>query len=246
MPRSVVSRRARWLAAQGPRRVAGLLLATCLAGAASCVDSLSPGRLSDARPWLRSLSFDDISTHLTDGGTVVLLAVPTDSTFSLELDQRVPVDVVASSGDHEEVGLYNVLCPTRQRLPGHFQCFLLDVSMEAGHDATEIASELQAAGGRFLFISATGWFAQLVFFSPVDPVGRALRARSWPGVATVELPPLGCVFGPACPSLTAPLAVAGGAASQGDGVLQIRPGDTVVVSYRQPDGSALRTQLVAP
>jgi hypothetical protein len=90
------------------------------------------------------------------------------------------------------------------------------------------------------------WFAAVVFFSPDDPIGRAKRARSWPGVAYTELTPMVCVAATPCPSLTVPVPVDASAAVPGDGIVQVRSGDTLSVTYWQPAGSVLQTRLAVP
>lgn len=210
-----------------------------------CTDPFGPDRLVSLRPEVRTLSFDDLATSLRNGGVLYLYGTPSDSTFSLEPGQRVPLEIAVSSGDRESVGLYNVHCPSRERLPGHFQCFRLNVAMREGHDASEMAGSLSAAGGRFIFTSM-GWFAAVVFFSPDDPIGRAKRARSWPGVAYTELTPLMCVAATPCPSLTVPVPIDVGLAVPGNGIVQVRSGDTLSVTYRQPRGSVLTLQLLVP
>lgn len=223
-----------------PSLARGLVLA--LAASVGCTDLTGPGRLVSVTPELRAVSFDDLGTSLRDGGVLILYGAPSDATFTLDSHQRVALEVTVSSGDRESAGLYNMFCPRRERLPGHFQCFRLDVAMREGHDAAEIAGHLSAAGGRFIFISAMRWFAAVVFFSPDDPLGRAKRARSWPGVAYTALPFLACVAA-SCPSLTVPVPVDTGPAVPGDGIVQVSPGDTVSVTYRQPGGGLLQMRL---
>jgi hypothetical protein len=220
-------------------------LALVLAASVGCTDPFGPDRLVSLRPEMRRLSFDDLATGLRDGGILYVYGTPSDSTFSLEPGQRVPLEIAVSSGDRDSVGLYNILCPHRERLPGHIPCFDLSLVMHEGHDPTEFAGELSAAGGRFVLISATRWFAAVVFFSPDDPIGRAKRARSWPGVAFTELMVSTCIVA-SCPSLTVPVPIDVGLAVPGDGIVQVRPGDTLSVTYRQPRGGVLTLQLLVP
>ena len=218
-----------------------------LAAMVGCTDPFGPDRIENVRPTLRSLSFDHLNIGRSDGGILILYATPSDYTFSLEPGQRVPLEISATSGDRDSVGLYNVACPSRERLPGHVPCFDLTLGMREGHDPTEFADQLRAAGGWYVSIHPA--FATVLFFSPDDPIGRAKRARSWPGVAYAEFWGRACGIPEGCapfPTLEVPVRVVPGAAVPGDGIVQVRSGDTVSVTYRQPRVGVLTLQLQVP
>ncbi len=217
----------------------------CFAAAASttpaCDGFTDPSR--DLAPALVSLAIDDLASSLRDGGLLYINAFPADTTFRLDAGERVPLAITVSSGDQESLRLYRVFCPPRERLAG-FHCYSFILTMESGVQATSVAGQVAALGGRFHLVSVSGRIAGVTLFDPDDLVRRARNARSWPGVAMTELSFPFCAPGapPPCGSksaLTAPMAVDTGGAVPMDGVLQVRPGDTLSVSYRQPDGSIL-------
>ncbi len=228
------------------RKVAGILASVTAAG---CTGIFSPRR--DVHPALQQLTFDDLFSNLRTGGLVYVEGVPADAAFRLEVGRRVPIEVTASSGDREAVGLYRRYCPFTDRIQfGHFDCFRFVIYMQIGTDARTLARQVAAIGGRFDLISATGGIGGVTLFAPDGLIQSARSARSWPGVAHVTLSSEMCAPStPACPGWSAlelPLPVDTGAAVQGDGVLQVRPGDTLVASYRQPSGALLQALAVVP
>ncbi|MGA2383340.1 MAG: hypothetical protein ABSG61_07880 [Gemmatimonadales bacterium] len=239
-------------------RRAGRLAIAALAvvtGVAGCVDLLGPGRT--ARPTLASLSLDDYFTNLRDSGLMYVDAVPGDAGFRLKPSQRVPIEITVSSGDREQAGLYRQFCPFTDR-GEHFYCFQFVIFMCCGpypeHVVTTLADRVAAIGGRFDLVSATGWIGGVTLFSPDDVVKHARDAASWPGVEYTELAWPNCVTesggGGSCPSvapfLAVPLPVDTGRAIPGDGIVQVRSGDTVVATYYQPSGAVLQARAVVP
>lgn len=227
-----------------PRRVilAALFLTT------ACSDLAGPDR--SVAPRLRALAIDDLATSLRQGGIIYINGYPEDTAFRLESQQRAPVEVSVTSGDRETVGLFRLFCPPRQRSWG-YHCFDFSVVMQDGFTATDISGLVAGAGGRFNIVSVSGRYAAVTMFDPGDLVRRARQARSWPGVAYTELVfPGGClqaVQGCASQSdLLLPLPVDTGAAVLGDGIVQVRSGDTVSVSYRQPDGLTIEARRRVP
>lgn len=220
---------------------AGLLLTV------ACSDLFAPDR--NVHPRLQELEFGWF-TRLRHGGLLYVDGVPADLGFRLQSSQRVPIELTVSSGDRETAGLYRFYCPPRER-PQGFLCFQFGIGMRDGFHASDLAGHVAALGGRFTLISVSGSFADVTLFDADALVGAARRALRWPGVATVDLWYSGCqdTSPPWCASLsrlTVPVPVDTGAAIPGDGIMQVRSGDTVTVSYRQPDGSALETRQSVP
>jgi len=213
----------------------------------ACTDLLGPDRL--VTPALQRMVIDEFATSLRDGGLLFVYGFPSDTTFRLETRQRVPIEIAVTSGDREGVGLYRRDCPARERGPG-FPCFQFLLGMQDGFSAADLADRVAALGGRFYLVSRYGRFAGVMLFSPENLVRRARSALSWPGVKYVEFSYPFCLDDdPGCvrPSdLSLPVPVDTGAAVAGDGILQVRSGDTVVITYRQPFGGVLETRRVVP
>ena len=231
-------------AAQLSSRRTPWLVAT-FALALGCTELFGPEPL--VRPPLDHVEIDDLATSLRHGGIIYLVGFPRDTSFRLAATQRVPVEVAVSSGDREEAGFYRAFCPPRER-QGLYNCFAFIILMDEGRDARDLGSHVAAMGGRFHIVSVSGRVAGVTLFDPRDLVERARRARSWLGVAYTELSFAGCQT-PGCASrshLMVPVPVDTGAAAMGDGVVQVRPGDTVVVVYHQPFGGTVEARRVVP
>lgn len=234
------------------------LLAIALVLTTACADLLGPSRT--ARPALASLSLDNYITILSDGGLIYVTAVPADAAFRLKPSQRVPIEITVSSGDRERAGLYRQFCPFTDR-GEHFDCFRFDIYMCCGPPpeldvtVTTLADRVAAIGGRFDLVSATGWLGGVTLFSPDDVVKHARDAASWPGVEFTELSwmiPASLATGDGgswpslAPFLAVPVPVDTGRAIPGDGIVQVRSGDTVVATYHQPSGAVLQASVVVP
>lgn len=178
-----------------------------------------------------------------DSGIVWLWGTPSDTSFRLQRNQRVPARLVSSSGDEEQVGLYRLECPAREG--GYvFSCFNFLILFAEGYDMAEIERRVAAIGGRFAL--RTSSFASIVIFEPDATMRRAREAGSWPGVAYPWFPTRACdPFG--CSSLahelTLPVRLDYGPPIPGDGTLQVTPGDTIHYSYTQPTGQTLEASL---
>ena len=222
-------------------------LAVGLVVTAACTDLFGPDSI--ARPRLRLLAIDGLSSTLRHGGVLFVHGYPADTSFRLSSNQQVRLEITATSGDRESAGLRRRHCPHRERGP-HFLCHRFLVVLQSGHDASSIADHVAAVGGRFSLVSSSGTLAEVTLFSPDDLVQRARDARSWRGVAYTELLfPFCAPDTPGCLSLSqlvVPVPVDSGAAVPDDGIVQVRSGDTVMVVYRQPTGELVQAQRAVP
>jgi len=234
--------------------IAPRLLLPCLfpcLGTATCSDLSGPGAGGYVTPELRHLSFHYLETSYPDGGVLSIDGAPADTSFRLRQGQRVPVEIEVSSGDREEVGFYRELCPIQERVPV-YDCFSSAVAVHADVHVAYLASHVAAIGGRFTMVFPRGVGGVVAVFDPEDLVRKARRAASWPGVRLVELKSSACPgIALQCRSetrsrLRLPVPVDTGVAVPGDGIVQIRPGDTVTVTYRQPGGGRLEAKRVVP
>lgn len=216
---------------------------------AGCVDLFGPSTLET--PPLGELAFDGLYSDLKPGGLVYVIGAPSDTAFRLAKGQRIPIEITVTSGDREGAGLYRAFCPYTDR-GQHYDCFRFDIYMLPGRDARALAGRVAAIGGRFDLMSATGSLAGVTLFAPDHLVSRAREAGSWPGVYYTELSFPFCMVEPGtvCQPLQmflrVPLPVDSGSALPGDGMLQVRTGDTVVATYHQPTGQVLQARAVVP
>ena len=230
----------------GTRRLASVgAVAAAVAAPGACGQFFGPDDV--VPPALQGM---DVTLALGDRYLTVD-AFPIDRQFRLRFGQRLPIEVRVSSGDREHADLYRRYCPSRGGY-GVYDCFSFDVSLRDGADLDALARLAEANGGRLARLgvcSTSGcWysshFARVVLFSPDDLIDTARRARDWPGVEIVELAYIGgCGFG-GCPptpfqNLTVRVPTDTGRAAVGDGIVQVRSGDTLAVTYRQPSGETL-------
>ncbi len=219
--------------------------ATALLLVAGCREMFGPDRA--VRPRLRALAIGYLSTN---AGIMQIEGYPADTSFRLEARQNVPIEISVSSGDRESSALYPKYCPPRSG--GQFYvCFEFDIGMRPGYDIRSLNGYVAGIGGRFKYWWTNIQAGGVVLFDPSDVVARARQALSWPGVQWVELGGLGyCVEGGSyCfdwSQLTRPVYVTMGAARPGDGMIEMQPGDTLTVTYRQPDGSTVQTRSQVP
>lgn len=166
--------------------------------------------------------------------------VPRDTAYRLHRG-RVPVELRVTSGDREVPGLYRWACPPRER-GTHFNCFKFTVMLAPGQPVISLDPFARRMGGRIEATSATTRIGDVVLFEPGRTAAAANVARNWPGVLMSEVS--SWVIHPSW--LTVPVLVRYASPAQGDGVLQVMPGDTIVATYEQPDGSVITWRRAVP
>ena len=245
-----VSDTARWVAAVAEKaasrsradsspRSRALAFMTLLSVTTACGDLLSPE--PEINPRMRGVWIESPSNSAR---IMYIHAYPADTAFRLQRGHRIPVEIRVSSGDRETAQLYRYFCPAREYGPV-YGCFEFTVRMRDGFDAADLAGRVEAAGGRLYLVwdyhtIGSGRWATITLFSPDDLVGRAHRARSWPGVDSTSLSwQMGSIDGQPPENwfrslLRVPVPVDAEPAVRGDGVVQARRGDTVEVIYAQP------------
>ena len=216
----------------------------------ACTDFLGPGRVTIRRPTLGSLVVSGLSGDSLTGGFVTIGGYPADTAFRLSAHERVAVDISVTSGDREKVGLYRRFCPARD-VGTPFSCFQFIIGMQSGSDVRSLASAIEAMGGRFSFPPLSGIFGSITLLSVHnDLVSRVRAVRAWPSVAYTELVfPFCAPDSPGClhlSDLMLPVAVDTGTVVPGDGTIEARSGDTIVVRYQQPTGAMLEARRVVP
>lgn len=216
------------------------------------VPALVPGCLyptppdDTTRPVVSEVLLDSLSSRLGHNGVLTFTVSPTDTSYRLAAGARVTAQVETSTGDQEEVELLRRWCPARPRSQG-YACNRFLVTVRAGYHIDDVEGRIQNEFGRYLIRSATGRWASVVVFQRADLVRRLSQVVAWKEVADVELEYPAFSFSPPSHSqLTAAIPVDTGAAIRADGVLQIRPGETLTVRYVQPGGVAIAASQVAP
>lgn len=223
------------------RSWSGLALWTCtllVVTAAACGDPVGP------RPVLPHIARMDLEI-LRDGpdnGVLFVNASPTDTSFRRG-SRRVPIQLAVSSGDRETAWLANRVCPQPRNA---FLCFLIDITLDSGKTAEDIAPYVAGIGARFAHFYGGRYLSVTIFAE--DGVARAAhRAAAWPGVAIADLAGEFCEFPSVCAhrsQLRLPIPLDDSPPRQYDGYLQIRSADTVRATYTQPDGSNFEISTV--
>ncbi len=233
---------------------AAVALAVAAVAAGACADLFGPSRY--ARPELAGFDLSAVAV-LPRGIVLTIVSHPADTSFRLQYGQRVHVEIAVSNGDRESSDLYRSWCPVRER-GAHFRCFDFTVSTGDSLNVWNLAPGLASVGARLHDLgvcSASGCWSDphlgnVIVFSPDDLIPVAKITGATPGVLLVELNgPYACVD--VCPplpewDLERPVFVDSGAVVPHDGTVQMRSGDTVMVSYAQPSGGTVTGRWVAP
>lgn len=224
-------------------RITSLIAGAVIATSVACEYPFGPDE-GEVRPQLDTLLLGRPGSSLDDGGILFIDAVVVDTSFRLQPRQRVPVEVVSTSGDVEDIGLYRMLCPAREITVG-YTCFTFNVTFAGPYDLDDIRTRVESLGGR---VDAVGSrLVSIVLFDPGKVLSTARAAESWPGVAYTWTSVPACMIGVlACVDrsrLQVPVPVDHAPPVPGDGILQVQAMDTVFVRYAQPDTTFLTGQL---
>lgn len=194
-----------------------------------------------------------VADHEAITGALLLSALPADLQYKIPREAGLTVTVQTSEGDVEQLlmqGPRSCVAVNGRLLA---RCDRFVVQLKKINDAYHLHSELAKISARFtqIYVTshtpyATAVVALLTGGSQVEDAMR--RARSWPGVVSVEPYRVGHVLGgpPPRPYFEATMAVELGSPVPDDGRVQIRNGSTITVEYRQPDGSILTTTMTVP
>ncbi len=209
----------------------------------ACSRSTEP--IVQVHPLLTSAGVDDFTSAFVDWGLVAVSALPADTSYRPGPRDRIPVAVTSSSGDTESVGLSSIVCG---QPPTLYACRQLELQMDSGYQAQQLRLAMDQIPARFTLVSVTGQVAGVWVFEPAS-LDNAIEILSrQPGVKHVGLALISSVGGggSASPYLEGALPLDFLRVVPGDGHLQARSGDTLTVTYDQPNGTQLRSQFVVP
>lgn len=194
-------------------------------------------------PALRDLRID--AAALRENGMVVASATPADPSGALKAGERVRMTVRTERGEREDLLLRPYLCTTTGG--DLYQCDVFYVGIQVGHHVDEFRPHLAEIAAGFTWVPSDGGSAA-VRIQEGDLEAAMRSARGWPNVRYVERSSFSYPQGAPPPYLLSGgvrLAVDGAPAS-GDGIVQLRRGESFNVEYRQPDGTLLSMRQTVP
>lgn len=206
------------------------LLAACRAGPTEPTTIVNPA--------LREIRID--SAALRPFGALVIYAVPADPNFKIRAHDRIPVSVRTSAGDVETVMLKSRYCRTADG--AEYACDVFYAGLQGGDHAEQLQPYLDEIPARYTWIPSDRRAAaiQILGGSLEDAMGRA---QTWPDVRWVERSGFSYIQGgpprAAASALGGAIAFDVAGAALGDGHVQARLGEEIVIEYRQPDGTIL-------
>lgn len=206
------------------------LLAACRVGPTEPTTSVNPA--------LRTLRIDH--SALRPSGILFVYAEPVDSNFKLGTGERIPIHVRTSGGDAETVMLKPSLCRTPEG--AEYVCDSFIVGLQGIGHAEELQPRLDEIPARYTTKYSDGRAAAIrILGGSLEDAMK--RAQSWPGVRWVERN--GIAYIASGPPRSRLQALVGAAAfdvagsTPGDGHVQVRAGEEIVIEYRQPDGTVI-------
>jgi len=220
---------------------------TALQLGSACSRSLEP--LVQVHPLLSAVNVDDFTSSFVDWGLVAVSGLPADTSYRLGARDRIPVNITSSGGDTESVELSPYVCGAPATM---YACQELSLEMDSGYQAQGLRPAMDKIPARFILVSVTGQDAGIWVFDPArlnDAIGILARQRGVRYVGPASLFSVGGGSGGSgsiSPELEGALPLDFLRVAPHDGHLQTRSGDTLTVSYSQPNGTRLSGQFVIP
>jgi len=215
--------------------------------AATCSRSLEP--LVQVHPMLSTVNVDDFTSSFVDWGLVAVSGLPADTSYRLGARDQIPVNITSSGGDTESVELSPLVCGSP---PTVYACQELDLEMDSGYQAQQLRPVMDQIPARFILVSVTGQDAGIWVFDPARLNDAISILARQPHVRYVGPTGIGAVAGGSggggstAPDLEGALPLDFVRVVPRDGHLQARSGDTLTVTYSQPNGTQLTSQFVIP
>jgi hypothetical protein len=190
---------------------------------------------------LESLWIEPFYGAIRDSGMIVFIAQPLDTSFRLPPNARLRVRVTTSSGDSEDLGFWSYMC-------GQRDCSAISIRMESGHDVQELQSVIYTIPARFGPGTLSGRTGGVRLFDPRNMSGAIGLIASQKNVDIVEQTGIGVAIGVPFPYsqvlCAAPIDFT--PPKLNDGTIQVRSGQTIQITYTQPDQSVLTATVAAP
>jgi hypothetical protein len=181
-------------------------------------------------------------------GYVEIAGSAADPQFEAHARSGFPVEVRSSSGDAEQALFRRSICGPDAG-GALWDCHGIIIGMAAGHSVHDVYPNVRAMGARFRAVSPIGASAGVRLFG--TSVNDALRiARRWPGVTSADLNEIGFPADGGTFAigrfLSASIRLDYRSPVRGNGILEAAHGDTLRMTYTQPDGSLLIREWLAP
>jgi hypothetical protein len=199
--------------------------------------------LTLVHPEIEALRFEIWGYPDPTRGVLEVSATPADYAFRLTPGEAVPVRIETGAGETEWLALRPTWCGNVE-----YHCYRLGLSLDPELDLDRLVADLTTVQARLLFRSVSRRIGSAMVLAG-DVREAAERARSFHGVQAAYLsdPFFQAVdVAPFLASISRPMAVDTGAPIPGDGLLQLKSGDVLAVSYEQPDGTVLRSERTLP
>ena len=208
-----------------------------------CFDATSPVLV---RPELATLvAIDPFWSALHTAGFVAITGNIPAANAPLQENERIEVLLETSNGDVERPLLQRQFCA-----PGPYSCTLVSVTMHEGATISDIAPRIASSVARWWIVCQSQTCGALRVFNPAKVEELIFYLRTLPGIAIAQQDPVRSVGADPPPDKERPLIstlpLSNSPATPHDGILQAAAGDSIFVTYRQPDGAILKHSATLP
>ena len=211
-----------------------------LAALAACGDALGPAFVE---PRVDALSVRAVPFAYQSSWGLLVEGLLAEDEGALDPHMRIRLHVDTDGGDAEDIALRPRVCSTESSGPHLCGEFLF--SMQPGRHVDEVRPYLHQLNGALSFVGTTGSWASVWLFEGDADRGMTI-VRRWPGVQSASYN--GLHFQGGQPARHRPLVALGwislDSPVQGDGIVQVRKGDNVTVTYAPAGEPALSASFV--
>lgn len=210
------------------------VLLRCVAGFAMVIGCYEPTvvRLQTREPELASFA---LNNDARDGSVLLISASARDSSIGFVENDVVLVNVTTTSGDEEVVALERMFCGDRR-------CAAFSVGMKPGRTMDPVVRLMSRVPARIHFLDASAESGDGYVWHNYDMPSVLRQIREVDGVEDAEQGALFCIH--TCTGqkhmLFAARPTENLAPVKTNGWIEAAPGDSIIVSYRQPSGQTIR------